>query len=64
MRNEVKQVFGLFGRKDPVCGMKEEKGKGLEKHGKWFCAEDCAKEYEKQEKRASMRKKGSCGCCG
>jgi len=38
-------VFGLFKRKDPVCGMKEEKGKGTEKNGKWFCSEHCVNKY-------------------
>jgi YHS domain-containing protein len=57
-------VFGLFKRKDPICGMKEEKGKGMEKHGKWFCNENCLKKYEgaikESEKKSS---KGGC-CCG
>lgn len=59
-------MFGLFGRKDPICGMKEEKGTGVEKDGKWFCNEACLKDYEKQKKspQAGMRKKGNCGCCG
>ncbi len=39
-------VFGLFKRKDPICGMTEAKGKGLEYKGKWFCAEDCVKKYK------------------
>ena len=39
-------MFGLFRRKDPVCGMKEEKGKGIEKESKWFCSKDCMKKYE------------------
>ena len=29
-------VFGLFKRKDPICGMKEEKGKGLEQSGQFI----------------------------
>jgi len=39
-------VFRLFKRKDPVCGMKEEKGEGIEKEGKWFCSDGCAKKYK------------------
>ena len=52
-------MFGLFARKDPVCGMKEEKGKGVEKSGKWFCSEQCSKGYEKEAKQT----KHSHGCC-
>ncbi len=50
-------VFGLFKRKDPVCGMKEEKGKGIEKEGKWFCADACAKKYSEGQKKSGS-------CCG
>lgn len=39
-------MFGLFKRKDPICGMKEESGKGVEKYGHWFCNSNCIKEYE------------------
>ena len=39
-------IFGLIKRKDPICGMKEIKGTGSEKHGKWFCHPNCIKEYE------------------
>lgn len=52
-------VFGLFARKDPVCGMKREKGKGMEKHGQWFCSPNCVKEFEKNE-RSSTAAKNSC----
>ncbi len=55
-------VFGLFKRKDPICGMKEEKGKGIEKDGKWFCSNNCVNKFDvavkKMEKKAS--KGGSC----
>jgi YHS domain-containing protein len=52
-------MFGLFKKKDPVCGMKQEKGKGIEKYGRWFCSNSCLKVYEEQIKREA--KKG--GCC-
>lgn len=52
-------MFGLFKRKDPVCGMKEEKGKGIEHNGKWFCSHQCVKDFEK----FSKRKSGKSGCC-
>ena len=40
-------MFG-FNKKDPVCGMKEEEGKGVKKNGNWFCSQKCLKEYEEQ----------------
>lgn len=43
-------VFGLFKRKDPVCGMKEEKGKGLEHEGNWFCSKHCLDDFTKKNK--------------
>ncbi len=52
--------MAFFKRKDPVCGMKEEKGKGIEKNNKWFCSVKCVKEYEKNN--VSKQKGGS--CCG
>ena len=52
-------MFGLFTKKDPVCGMKEEKGKGTEKDGKWFCSEGCKDQYAKA--KAKAQKAG--GCC-
>jgi len=55
-------VFGLFKRKDPICGMKEEKGKGIEKGGKWFCSAKCVKEFDKRNKSNKAAEKGC--CCG
>jgi len=51
-------MFGLFAKKDPICGMKEEKGKGIQKNGEWFCSENCLQAFEKGEKNDS-----SCDCC-
>ncbi|HLC80242.1 MAG TPA: hypothetical protein VJG31_00555 [Candidatus Nanoarchaeia archaeon] len=51
-------IFGLFGKKDPVCGMKEEKGKGIKKHEKWFCSQNCLKAYEKNVKPTAKK-----NCC-
>lgn len=48
-------MFG-FKKKDPICGMKQEKGKGIEKHGKWFCSKNCLESYEKGLKKS----KSSC----
>ena len=42
-------VWGLFTKKDPVCGMKEKKGTGIEKAGNWFCSERCEKEFSKKQ---------------
>jgi len=53
-------MFGLFKRKDPICGMKEEKGKGIEKHGKWFCGQNCVNEYNKGIKNQDKK---SHSCC-
>ncbi len=50
-------MLDLFKKKDPICGMKQEKDKGIEKHGKWFCCEECVKSYEKKLKRSKK------GCC-
>jgi len=58
-------VFGLFKKKDPICGMKEEDGKGFvdEKTGHWFCNQNCKDEFDKglmkmEQKRS--KHKGSC----
>lgn len=57
-------MFGLFKRKDPVCGMKEEKGRGKEKNGKWFCSDDCAEKYgEMLKKNEDGHAKHGRGCC-
>lgn len=53
-------LFGLIKRKDPICGMKEVKGTGLEANGKWFCHKNCAKEYEEKSKEC---KSGYKDCC-
>jgi YHS domain-containing protein len=50
-------LFGLFKQKDPICGMKEEKGKGINKDGEWFCTQSCAKKFEELKK---SKKKGGC----
>ncbi len=58
-------MFGLFGKKDPVCGMKEKKGEGILKSGKWFCSKECLNEYERQQKTGEKRTNhASHSCCG
>jgi len=54
----IRMVFGLFKKKDPVCGMKQEKDKGIEKHNEWFCSQNCLKQFEDKLKKP----KKSC-CC-
>jgi len=46
----------LFKKKDPVCGMKEEKGKGQNIYGKWFCSKNCIDKFEKNMPKSR-------GCC-
>ncbi len=48
-----------FKKKDPICGMKEEEGKGIKKNENWFCSNECLKKYEKGQKG----KKEHGGCC-
>ncbi len=54
-------VFGFFKKKDPICGMKQEKGKGIEKHSEWFCSQDCLSRYESKQKKQESASKGCCG---
>lgn len=59
-------VFGLFKKKDPICGMKQEKGKGFvdAKTGNWFCCQKCKDEFDKmvkaQEKEMKKHKRSCC----
>ena len=32
--------------RDPICGMKQMPGKGIEKDGKWYCSDKCLKEMD------------------
>ncbi len=59
--SEVEAMFNLFKKKDPICGMKQEKGKGFEQNGMWFCSKNCMNEYEKQNKNPTAHKSGCCG---
>jgi len=52
---------GLFRKTDPVCGMKQEKGKGILYDGTWFCSESCKQEY--QQAQAHKKTKHNHGCC-
>lgn len=56
-------IFGLFRKKDPICGMKEEKGKGFidEETGCWFCSEACRAEFGSRVKEQKKHEHG--GCC-
>lgn len=55
-----KMGFRIFKRKDPICKMKEEKGKGLEKNEIWFCSERCLETYETQKKQNETKKQSCC----
>ena len=48
-----------FKKKDPVCGVKEEKDEGIYKYNNWFCSEKCLNIYERKIK--SLKKGGCCG---
>ena len=52
--------LNIFKKKDPVCGMKEEKGKGITREGNWFCCKECLNEYDKDAKSSNKSKKGCC----
>lgn len=55
-------MLNIFRKKDPICGMKEEKGKGITKNKKWFCCKECLDEYEKLNKKTKKKENKSC-CC-
>ena len=44
-------MFDIIKKKDPVCGMKQEKEKGFvdKKTGNWFCSQNCKNEFDKKE---------------
>ena len=56
-KEETKMLW--FKKTDPVCGMKQEKGKGIEKGGNWFCSKNCLEKFEK-----GIEKMNKGGCCG
>jgi len=57
-------VFKMFRKKDPVCGMREENGKGIkDKSGNWFCSENCQKEYQQKIKSHDKETKKVRSCC-
>lgn len=49
-------MFG-FKKKCPLCGMKEQEGKGILSNGKWFCSEEHLKQYQTPNKNTSHK------CC-
>ncbi|MBI5391896.1 hypothetical protein HZB00_02745 [Candidatus Woesearchaeota archaeon] len=48
--------MSIFTRKDPICGMKEEKGKGILDNINWFCSASCKKQYAAKQQKTK-------GCC-
>lgn len=45
-------MFGIFAKRDPICGMKEEKSKGNYFDNKWLCSDGCLKKYKNKTKNA------------
>ncbi len=43
-------LFLFKRKKDPQCGKKQHKGKGIEKHMEWFCSAACVDSYERANK--------------
>ncbi|HIG93134.1 MAG: hypothetical protein QT02_C0004G0044 [archaeon GW2011_AR9] len=35
--------------RDPICGKKQEPGRGIEKEQRWYCSERCLKEFESRK---------------
>ncbi len=54
-------MFG-FKKTDPICSMKQEKGKGIDKNNNWFCSTSCLNKYEKQMQH-NTTKKNHKSCC-
>jgi len=54
-------MFSFFKKKDPICGMKKEEGKGFEKYNEWFCSKNCLEQYENDRKQALKQKPSCCG---
>lgn len=53
-------MWEIFRKKDPICGMKENKNSGISKHGEWFCSAECLKKYEKENTEKKAKKHGCC----
>jgi len=51
-------IFNFFKRKC-ACGMKEEKGKGIEENKKWFCCKNCLESHNKNKSKENRK-----SCCG
>lgn len=59
LTKDKKMVFNFLKKKDPMCGMTEEKGRGITNNGNWFCSENCKTDYEKKLKSV----KSTPSCC-
>ncbi len=64
MKSEVNKMLG-FKRKDPVCGMKEDKGEGISDAatGKWFCSENCRTSFKQHARQAEKAAGHGHSCC-
>jgi YHS domain-containing protein len=38
--------------RDPICGKKQEVGKGIEKDKRWYCSDRCLREFEARKEHA------------
>ncbi len=54
-------MFGLFKKRDPVCGMKKEESKGIEEEDKWFCSNSCLEKYKEKKKKTPSARPSCCG---
>jgi len=61
---EVLMMISLFRKKDPVCGMRQEKGKGFidENTKNWFCSNSCKDEFDTRMKKA-VKSTDKPSCC-
>jgi len=58
-------MFNLFKKKDPICGMKQEKGKGIidKNTGNWFCSKACYTQFKEQVKQQEKSVHNKPSCC-
>lgn len=55
-------VFGLFKKHCPICNMEVDKN-GIARHGKYFCSEAHAKEYQEKMDKDEKGTKHNSSCC-
>ena len=57
-------MLNILKKKDPICGMRQEKNKGFidKSTSTWLCSEACKKEFEKRKEKA-IKSVGKASCC-